>query len=577
MTAQYPARPALLLLALAAACGGGSTEPNPNPNPTPLPTPSVACTSTPITQLAPGAHVVIDPATTNGCLRVPAAGGAGAQYLVALVSTSPTRTPSGVQGPYLLRSSSPGVSASATPVAQPSGAAPALSAEGLFSSRLRVATGFDAMLRNRERELLSDPAYRRPPLTAPSVTAAPPTVGDVRSFKVCSTLTCSATVTVQATAKFVGTHAAIFIDNAAPTSDPLQPPDFAELGAAFDTYHYPIDTTAFGRESDVDGNGVVMVLMTPSVNNLTPDCTNGRIIGYFFGGDLLNGPNSNLGEVFHTLVPFPATDKCTVVSRRAAVDNLKPTLIHEFQHMISFNQHALIRGGTSESTWLNEALSHFAEELGGRQIPNSECTPTFTSCRSQYTSSDIINAYDYLKGSESHFLIIPSASPGTLEERGAGWLFLRWALDQFASDAPLATSATRALVATNLVSVENLTAVLGGSFSTMVPEWLMSAYLDDDPSFVDTSGRVQFTSWGLRSIWTDPRNASIFTVGFPIAPDGLGATYSRAGTLKGGSGRLFLITQAASGAAIDVRVLATTAGGALDPALAGRFGITRIH
>ena len=53
---------------------------------------------------------------------------------------------------------------------------------------------------------------------------------------------------------------------------------------------YPADTSAFGRESDIDGNGIVMVLMTGKVNSLVASpCTGGSIAGYFYGGDLLIG------------------------------------------------------------------------------------------------------------------------------------------------------------------------------------------------------------------------------------------------------------------------------------------------
>lgn len=38
-------------------------------------------------------------------------------------------------------------------------------------------------------------------------------------------------------------------------------------------------------------------------------------------------------------------------------------LVHEFQHLINFHQHILVRGGTSEATWLDEGLSHVAEDL----------------------------------------------------------------------------------------------------------------------------------------------------------------------------------------------------------------------
>src|SRR2546427_8348057 len=51
----------------------------------------------------------------------------------------------------------------------------------------------------------------------------------------------------------------------------------------------------------------------------------------------------------------------------------RSTFIHEFQHMISFGQHYLGRAGAPEVLWLNEGLSHYAEEMGGRKyLPRSE-------------------------------------------------------------------------------------------------------------------------------------------------------------------------------------------------------------
>ncbi len=531
----------------------------------------------PQTQLPVGNHVVLDPLATSGCLRVPAAGAAGAQYLLVLAATSGVRTASGVQGTYLLRGSSP-QSSSAAPAPWPDLAA---GPGELTPARRSVAAEFDAMLRERERELAADPQLRLAPQPAPSsAAAAPPPLGDVKDFKVCSNLTCSSVSTVQATARYIGNKVAVYIDNVVPQNDPLQNSDFTELGTSFDNFHYPIDTTAFGRESDLDGNGVVIVLMTDAVNNLTPDCTDGRIVGYFFGGDLLSGPaNSNRAEIFFTLVPAPQTPTCSAISRQVAVDNLKPTLIHEFQHMISFNQHVLLRSGSSEEVWLNEGLSHFAEELGGRLVPNSECMPAFPSCRSQYASGDLLNSYDYLKNTEAAFLVFPSGG-GTLEERGAGWLFVRWVLDHFAADTILGTENTRALVATSLTGAANVSAVTGASFTTMVPQWLMAAYLDDGTDLPEeATGQLRYKSWGLRAIWTNPLNqapAGPFN-GFPLAPQDIGGNFSRSGTLRGGSGRHFLIVQQGSGPAIDLQVLRSTAGSQLDAALLARFGLVRVR
>ena len=41
-------------------------------------------------------------------------------------------------------------------------------------------------------------------------------------------------------------------------------------------------------------------------------------------------------------------------------------LAHEFQHLISCNQHVLLRNGRCEESWLNEAMSHVCEDLIGR-------------------------------------------------------------------------------------------------------------------------------------------------------------------------------------------------------------------
>lgn len=565
------------LLALLAGCGGDPIAPPPPPPPGSLPTPSVACVGQPVTQLPVGEHVILDPVATSGCLRVPAAGAQGAQYLLVFASANGNRSPSGVQGSYLLRGSSPAASAAPGAVDLET-TAPLVSDAG--TGRRSAAAEFDAMLRERERELTANPLLRPAPRAAPRVTAAPPPLGDVRSFKACAALACSTVTTVTATARYIGTHVAVYIDNDVPQTDPLTPADAEALGRAFDDFHYPIDTTAFGRESDLDGNGVVIILMTDAVNNLTQDCTNGRVIGYFFGGDLLPIANSNNGEIFFTLVPSPQAGTCNAISRRTAVDNLKPTLIHEFQHMISFNQRALVRGGSAEDVWLNEALSHFAEELGGRLIPNSECTPSFSSCRSQYTSSDLVNSYDYLNTSEAHFVVYPNSTSGTLQERGAGWLLLRWSIDQFAADTILGTQMTRALVGTTLSGAANLTAVTGASFSAMIPEWLMAAYLDDGPDLpAEPTGRLRFKSWGYRTIWTNPLNQEPngpFS-GFPMVPDVISGTYSRTGNVKAGSGRHFLVTQAASASAIDIQVLRSSAGTQLDPALVARFGLVRVR
>src|SRR5437773_1887206 len=115
----------------------------------------------------------------------------------------------------------------------------------------------------------------------------------------------------------------------------LSDADFLSLGYKFDTRLYVRDTLAFGRESDIDQNGVVIVLMTNAVNQLVSasECSAGFVAGYFYGADLIFGQGNN-GEVFYSLVADPlGTLSCP--HSVAQVNTLVPvTFIHEFQHIV---------------------------------------------------------------------------------------------------------------------------------------------------------------------------------------------------------------------------------------------------
>jgi hypothetical protein len=504
---------------------------------------------------------------------VPAAGGQGAEYLVVVASTASSITATGVSGGYHFRTGTPSTAA-------PEAAGAAADASQPIS-RTSVADQFHIRLRRLEEGLSSDPANRSQATRAPLAVAVPPPVGDVRTFKACGNLDCNQFVDVTATARYVGTKAAIYMDQSVPQVDTLLDADYQDLGQAFDNRLYAIDAAAFGNESDVDNNQRIVILMTKAVNNLTPTCPGGaRVVGYFYGGDLIltgpNSANSNKAEIFFTLVPAPASGGCTAYGRAVALRQLKPTLIHELQHMISWNQRVIIRAGNSEEPWLNEALSHFAEELGGRLVPDVEC-PGFSSCRSQYSSNNIFNAYDYYSDTEASFLLFPTESTGTLEERGAVWNFLRYVLDQFATDTLLATDFTPGLVQTTARGAANIAARTGSSMSQLVPEWLMAGYLDDRDNLPPMSPRMRFRSWGLRGVWLNPANSQAFPNGFPLKPDSTSGSYSRTGTLRGGSGRHLRLIQQANGAAIDMQLVRDAQGTAIDPALVARIGIVRIR
>ena len=313
--------------------------------------------------------------------------------------------------------------------------------------------------------------------------AALPALGSTCTFSVLSNLEGTSFTTVTATLKYVGTDIMIFLDQQAPSgSNGFTDDEITAFGNLFDQTLYNIDVQAFGAPSDIDANGHVIILFTPVVNQLTPtsDCSS-FVAGFFYGLDLVNAQNSNRGEIFYSLVPDPAgTFGCS-----HSLDQLDrvtpPTFIHELQHMISYNQHVLVRGGFTEATWLNEGLSHIAEELGSRHYenkfppPSGRSSPTqlFPDSSQGFIVGDLFNSYDYLFDTADSSVTVTTGQ--SLAERGAAWLFLRWLADQ--KDSTIFGR----LVQTSDTGVANVEAASGETFPALFGDFSLAVYTDSLP------------------------------------------------------------------------------------------------
>ena len=130
--------------------------------------------------------------------------------------------------------------------------------------------------------------------------------------------------------------------------------------------------------------------------------------------------------------------------------------------------------GASEDLWLDESLSSLAEELGARSFfPD-------TVAFSNYAFGDVYNAYQYLGFPQDHFLL--QTGDTVLADFGAGWLYLRYLVDQFGS--PL----TRKLEQTTLTGTDNVAAQTGVPFATTVARWGMANWVSDLPGFTPAAG-----------------------------------------------------------------------------------------
>jgi hypothetical protein len=407
----------------------------------------------------------------------------------------------------------------------------------------------------------------------------PPVMGEKRTFNVLKSGSSSGTqssdyVDVTATVAYVGSHAAVYLDDAAPVPT-YGGADLQAIGTMFDDHLYPIDTTAFGRESDVDGNGLVLILLTDRVTKLV-DCSGGSVVvGFFLPFDLLpSHVGSNAGEIFYGLVPDASCSLTPDDARNA----LPPVVIHEFQHMISYNQHVLANGGDVEEPWVNEGLSSFAEELGGRLVPDPLCANG--DCLTQFTLLNLDNAQSYLFDPVSSFLIGPDRLPLPLAEYGAGWLFIRWLADQYAAEQPLGTDLTRRLVRTGRTGASNVTAVTGTDFGPLVTRWQLANYLDDLAGFTPGDAQLQYTSWDFRATYAGlhAQSPGLFPREYPLVPPvAANGSYQESDTLRAGSGQHLLVDQAPNAPATSLKLTGVDGATGLTADRAPFIGVVRIR
>ena len=266
-------------------------------------------------------------------------------------------------------------------------------------------------------------------------------VGETENFRVLASLS-SVTSYVEVTGKIrcIGSKVVFYVDTAV-SSEVLADSDVQTLCNEFDTVAGN-EQTIFGETSDVDGDGKLHILMTKQINRLGA-LGGGIITGYFYAGDLYTRSNSNsvsnYREVIYTLVPDPSGQYGTAISKSFAMSNLLPAVLpHELQHAISYNQHVFENDGSPEENWLNEGMSHLAEDIMGYGVENP-------------------SRYAMYLASPSTYGVVTQGSPN-LMERGEAYLFMRFLYEQSADGAAF----IRSLESSSKRGVENLETAFAG-------------------------------------------------------------------------------------------------------------------
>lgn len=290
--------------------------------------------------------------------------------------------------------------------------------------------------------------------------------------------------------------------------------EYESIGITFDTLVNVVDTAAFGTPSDIDNNGRVIMFFTSTVNQLTSRGATSIVLGYFYSRDLLpktsatgDCPGSNVAEMFYLMVPDPDGLVSDPRTKAKVVSFTSGTVAHEYQHLINASRRLYVNdaGDVQEEVWLNEGLSHIAEELnflhtaglGVRQNIDSAAlsTPRAAAAYTTFSANNFGRLRRYLPLTESQGPIGSSPGDGDLPTRGAIWTFLRFAADH--QTGPGDGTVWYRLVNTKLSGIDNLTKVFGSGIMDVMRDWAVSILADDYATALDP--RFGDATWNLRS------------------------------------------------------------------------------
>jgi hypothetical protein len=375
----------------------------------------------------------------------------------------------------------------------------------------------------------------------------------------------------------VSNAAIIAVDSLAPAGG-FTDAEYAVFAATFDTLIFPLDTAAYGAPADLDNNGRVLIFFTQAVNQLTPPGSGGYIGGFFFARDLFPDttqnslleacPASNQGEMFYV----PVVDAASLYNgfftdKTALRIELIGTLAHEFQHLINASRRLYVTQTPNwdEDVWLNEGMSHIAEEI--LYFHEAGFAPkqnlVLSTVAGNQAALDAINNYqvqnlarleEYLKAPG---LNSPYAENDSLPTRGSTYELLRYSMDESAQPNSVYL---HALINTQNTGIVNYNTVFAGTFPnifTAVQQQVLANFFGGSGIAVDP--KYAFPSWNYRDVIGNGLNKKVNpltmqslagSATFGLTGGGVG--YGRFSVASGGTGSIVI---SAAGGAVPANVV----------------------
>jgi len=293
----------------------------------------------------------------------------------------------------------------------------------------------------------------------------------------------SATATIDADVKAKGTIAAILVDSA----DTVDQTNVDAMLKEFEELIYKRDVALFGNpplksgentlSSDRNADGLIWLVFTSKVQEK-------NAVGFFVATDFDD-----------TDAKSNKTDILYIDSGLTELKKAYTTIAHEFQHLLGFATKvykAKVNGGQGalEDLWLDEGMSHFAEDAcgyGGENVTVLD-QESFTS----FDSTSLLGPDD------------------TLAMRGMAFTFVRYIFEQkggvtYASDGGITDAGGAALLqqihTTSKQGAEAVAEAYGKSFKDAFDGWIAAVSLDG-------RGLTSFSSYVFKDLVDDPKTGN---------------------------------------------------------------------
>ncbi len=572
---------AIWVIPILAACGSDPVGPTASPG---LP----ECNTV---HLVPGEDAIFEGSAAVSCIDIPAYE-AHSQYEVVVSTMARTLgfspmelrlTPNGAPGP-----TTPILSRLTDPTRAGSG-------PDVMESAWRAGqTSLDAELRQLERSIL--PQIRSSAAATTASLFSVPLVGATVRYR----LGCvdrnrypDVPKSILGEVRHVSQRAVIVEDRNSAMA--FSAAEYAEIAENFDNVIYDTDVKYFGSPRDIDANGGRIVLLyTGGVNQMSTDYTDSFIAGFTCPLDL-GAPSGNQAEMFYLIVPDPLglftespNDAISKEQVRRITDN---TVAHELQHLIN----AQSGNGGAQDVWLNEGLSHLAEEVVGHAVngfaPGSALgaddligTQAKIDAFNKYYLNNWYNLSQYLAAPGDTAALLNASDPlnyNTFRMRGAAWSFLRYLLDRYEDGTEGEAARIRSLVQSSAGdSRDAITEVFGSPFDRLATQW-STMLISSDRSDVEPSMELQLPSYRVRDVFESRIGDAVNppSGGYPLRPEkrDLGYEATLDAELFSATGLYLELNASEAGDGARLELLSPARGTLLDSSVEPRLQILRIR